>query len=167
MHILRICRIFYVLTYSVIQALRFKSNWLLSFLVLCVKARLWHCAFVSVLEEYNGHRRPGHIRVVYILHILHILRILHISRILHTLHILDNLKLFCTEWLDTCQSTIVFERRESEQVLYVVPVSSILGRLPLVPVGSTGTIPFEMRRESADFPGAACDKSKDAGDEGR
>ena len=74
-----------------------------------------------------------------------------------------NLKLFFTECLDTCQSTIVFERRESEQVLYVVPVSSILGRLPLVPVGSTGTIPFEMRRESADFPGAACDKSKDAG----
>ncbi len=92
------------------------------------------------------------------------LRIMHISRILHILHILDNLKLFYTEYLDTCQSTIVNERRESGHVLYVVPVSTILGRLPLVPVGSTGTIPFEMRRGSADFPGAACDKSKDAGD---
>ncbi len=77
---------------------------------------------VSVLEEYNGHRRPGHIRVVHILHILRILRILHISPILHILHILDNLKLFFTECLDTCQSTIVYERRENEQVLYVVPV---------------------------------------------
>ncbi len=99
---------------------------------------------------------------VYIILILHILRILHISRILHILHIFDNLKLFVTECLDTCQSTIVYECQESEEVLYVVHVSSTLGRLRLVPVGSTGTIPFEMRRELADFPGAVCDKSKDA-----
>jgi hypothetical protein len=101
---------------------------------------------------------------VYILHILHILRILHMLRILHILNILDSLKLFYTEWLDTCQSTIVYECREIAQVLYVVPVSSILGHIPLVPVGPTGTIPFEMRSESADFPGDACDKSKDTGD---
>ncbi len=110
---------------------------------------------MSALEEYNGHRRAGHIRVGYILYILHFLRIQQI------LHILDHLKLFFTECLDTCQST-VSHRRESEQVLYTVPVSSTLGRLPLVPVGPTGTIQSEMRRESADFPGTACDKSKDA-----
>jgi hypothetical protein len=45
------------------------------------------------------------------------------------------------------QSTIVYERHEKSQVLYVIPVSSILGRLPLVPLGETGTIPFEMRKE--------------------
>jgi hypothetical protein len=28
----------------------------------------------------------------------------------------------------------------------------------------TGTIPFDMRRESADFPGAVCDKTKDSSD---
>ena len=61
------------------------------------------------------------------------------------------------------QSTIVYERHEKSQVLYVIPVSSILGRLPLVPLGETGTIPFEMRKESADFPGAACDKSHNSG----
>ncbi len=116
-----------------------------------------------MLEEYNGHRQPGHIRVEYILHILHILRILHISHIMHIVHISDNLKLVFTECLDTCQSTIAYKPRESERVFYAVPVPSILGRLPLVPVGSTGTVPFEMRRESADFPGAACDKSKDTG----
>lgn len=65
--------------------------------------------------------------------------------------------------MDECQSTIVYERREQSQVLYVIPVSSILGRLPLVPLGETGTIPFDMRRESADFPGAACDKSHNSG----
>ncbi len=76
----------------------------------------------------------------------------------------DIIKLFPTEWLDTCQSTSVYKRRESAQVLYVVPASSILGLLSLVPVGSTGTIPYEMRSESAVFPGAGCDKSKDAWD---
>jgi hypothetical protein len=96
------------------------------------------CAFVSVLEEYNSHRHPVVVlHNVYILHILHILPIL---------HILDILKLVFTEGLDKCQSTSVYKSQESVQVLYVVPVSSILGLLPLVPVGSTGTIPFEMRR---------------------
>ena len=71
--------------------------------------------------------------------------------------------LLFTGWVDACQSTIVYERRETAQVLYVVPVSSILGRLPLVPVGDTGTIPFQMRGESADFPGASCDKIRAAG----
>ena len=60
--------------------------------------------------------------------------------------------------------SIVYERHEQAQVLYVIPVSSIiLGRLPLVPVGKTRTIPIEMRRESVDFPGAFCDKTKDGG----
>jgi hypothetical protein len=54
--------------------------------------------------------------------------------------------------------------REQAQVLFVIPVSSILGRLPFVPVGATGTIPFAMRREAADFPGAFCDKSANSGD---
>ena len=87
------------------------------------------CAFVSVLEEYKGPRKSGHI-----LHILHILHIFH-----------DILFLF-VEWVDKCQSAIVYERREQSQILYVIPVSSILGRLPLIPVGQTGTIPFEMSR---------------------
>jgi hypothetical protein len=110
------------------------------------------CAFVSVLEEYKGHRRPG-------LYILHILHIIHIYHILHILHIMI---LLFTGWVDACQSTIVYERSESAQVLYVVPVSSILGRLPIVSpaVGDTGTIQFQMRGESAEFLGASCDKTQ-------
>ena len=53
------------------------------------------------------------------------------------------------------------------QVLYVVPVSSILGRIPVVPVGETGTIPFDMRKEAEDFPGASFDSKKGAGDGSR
>ena len=33
------------------------------------------------------------------------------------------------------------------QVLYVVPITSVLGRLPVVPVGTTGTMPYSMRME--------------------
>ncbi len=54
---------------------------------------------------------------------------------------------------------LVLECHEQAQVLHVIPVPSILRRLPLVPVSATGTIPFAMRREAADFPGAFCDKS--------
>ena len=53
------------------------------------------------------------------------------------------------------------------QVLYVVPITSILGRLALVPVGDTGTIPFNMRKESKDFEGASCDTKRGAGDGSR
>ena len=99
----------------------------------------------------QGHRRSGHI-----------LHILYICYICYKLGI-RVLILFqcCTAWLNACQSAIVYERSESAQVLYVILVSSVLGRLPLVQVGNTGTIPYEMRRESAYFPGAYCNKTKD------
>jgi hypothetical protein len=80
----------------------------------------------SVLEEYKGSRNAGHI--------LDILHILTISRILIYLY---------TAWADRCQSTIVYARHETAHMLYVIPVSSILERLPL-PVGTTGTIPINM-----------------------
>ena len=37
----------------------------------------------------------------------------------------------------------------------VLPVKSILGKLPIVPVGDTGTIPYSMRQHAADFVDAA------------
>jgi hypothetical protein len=70
-------------------------------------------------------------------------------------------------WLDKCDSKIIYERRMQSQVLYVVPITSILGRLALVPVGETGTIPFSMRNERSDFPGATCDSKKNSGDGNR
>ncbi len=39
------------------------------------------------------------------------------------------------------------------QVLYVIPITSFLGRIPVVPVGVTGTIPYSMRKEGNAFPG--------------
>jgi hypothetical protein len=49
------------------------------------------------------------------------------------------------------------------QVLYVVPITCMLGRLALVPVGDTGTIQFTLRKESKDFDGASCDTKMGAG----
>lgn len=94
-----------------------------------VALRRHDCAFVSVLEEYKGSRRPT--------------------------------------WLDKANTKMIYERRENKLVLYVVPVSSILGKLPVVPVGDSGTLPYVMRRETADIPGAACDSKDGAGDGSR
>ncbi len=57
--------------------------------------------------------------------------------------------MFCTEWLLACSSRIVYERRPDNQVFYVLPVELILGKLPVVPVGETGTIPYCMVSQSS------------------
>jgi hypothetical protein len=46
-------------------------------------------------------------------------------------------------------------------------VPSILGRLALVPVGETGTIPYSMRKEATSFKGAACDSKLNGADGNR
>ena len=74
--------------------------------------------------------------------------------------------MFCTEWLLACSSHIVYERRPDNQVFYVLPVESILDKLPVVPVGETGTIPHCMRH-GEDFVGAAFDTREGAGDGSR
>ena len=67
--------------------------------------------------------------------------------ILHILHIL--IYLTTSAWVDQCQSAIVYERLEQAQVLYAIPLSSILGHpgLPLVPVGETvASLPCDENR---------------------
>jgi hypothetical protein len=48
-------------------------------------------------------------------------------------------------WLDTCNSSMIYELRGKKQVFYVLPIDHILGKLPVVPAGDTGTIPFKHR----------------------
>jgi len=53
---------------------------------------------------------------------------------------------------------------EPEPLVWIVPVTSILGRLPLVPVGNTGTIPFSMAsKQQAHFPEGTCDRANAPG----
>ena len=49
---------------------------------------------------------------------------------------------------------------EPRSVVYVVPITSILGRLPLVPAGDHGTIPAAMRNRKKElFEYGKCDES--------
>jgi hypothetical protein len=75
--------------------------------------------------------------------------------------------MFCTEWLLACRSRIVYERLPDNQVFYVLPVEKILGKLPVVPVGETGTIQYCMRQHAEDFVGAKFDTREGAGDGSR
>ncbi len=70
-------------------------------------------------------------------------------------------------WLAQWESTIIYERRLQSQVLYVIPITSVLGRLALVPVGKTGTILYSMRKEASTFPGAACNSKPNGADRNR
>ena len=56
---------------------------------------------------------------------------------------------------------MVYEVDYKKPILYVVPIQSIMGKLPLVPVGDTGNIQYSMRNA---FSGAPCDRRPDAGD---
>jgi hypothetical protein len=61
----------------------------------------------------------------------------------------------------------VYESNQDNQVFYVFPVEYILGNLPVVPVGDTGTIPYSMRQNAEDFVGAAFDTREGACDGSR
>ena len=39
-------------------------------------------------------------------------------------------------------------RKRDKQVFYVLPVESILGKLPVVPIGDTDTVPFATRQNA-------------------
>ncbi len=72
----------------------------------------------------------------------------------------------CKRRLLDCSSRIVYERLPvpDNQVGYVVPVESILGKLPVVQVGDTGTIAYCMLQHAEDFVGAAFDTIDGASD---
>ena len=49
---------------------------------------------------------------------------------------------------------------EPRPVVYVIPITSILGRLPLIPAGDHGTIPAAMRHRKKElFEHGKCDES--------
>jgi hypothetical protein len=68
---------------------------------------------------------------------------------------------FLEGWLESIGSSVVYELDYKKPILYDIPLQSILGKLPLVPVGDTGTIPHSMRNA---FSGAPGDRRPGAGD---
>jgi hypothetical protein len=65
-------------------------------------------------------------------------------------------------WFKSVGSQIVYELDHKKPVLCVIPIEHILGKLPVVPVGDTGTIPHHLRNV---FQGAPGDRRPGAGDE--
>ena len=55
---------------------------------------------------------------------------------------------------------MVYELNYKKPVIYVIPIESILGKLPVVPLGDTGTIP----RGAQGFPNEFGDSSARPGD---
>ena len=68
-------------------------------------------------------------------------------------------------WPSTAQvGTKMLYAPGPDPVVYVVPLSHILGRLPLVPAGDTGTIPYAMRdRKAACYEHGTCDRDGELG----
>ena len=58
-------------------------------------------------------------------------------------------------------SRVIYELDYRKPVLYVIPIQSILGKLAVVPVGDTGTLPYHLRNVFAGAPG---DRRPGAGD---
>lgn len=72
---------------------------------------------------------------------------------------------FLTDWAKECGSNIVYEPNPTNPILYVLPITSILGKLSLVAAGDTGTIPFSERAlRDTDFPLAFADRTDGGGD---
>jgi hypothetical protein len=63
--------------------------------------------------------------------------------------------------LGSIGSRVVYELDHPNLILYVIPIQSVLGKLPVVPVGDTGTIPHHLRHH---FSGAPGDSRQGSGD---
>ena len=73
---------------------------------------------------------------------------------------------FLVGWLESVGSHVVYQRHYKKPIIYVIPIQSILGKLPFGPVGDsvhrdTGTISHSMRNA---FSGAPGDRRPGAGD---
>ena len=65
--------------------------------------------------------------------------------------------------MESVGSRVAYELDYTKPILYVVPIQNILGKLPLVPVGDTGTIMIPHRMHNA-FSGAPGDRRPGTGD---
>ena len=60
-------------------------------------------------------------------------------------------------------SQMLYELDPRKPILYVMPIENILGKLPVVPAGDTGTFPFQLKRDF-EGSGACIDCKNGAGD---
>jgi hypothetical protein len=60
---------------------------------------------------------------------------------------------FLVGWLESGGSRVVYYLDHKKPILDVIPIQSILGKLPLVPVGDTGTIQHSLHNAFSGAPG--------------
>ena len=77
-------------------------------------------------------------------------------------------KILCSvagNWLFKSESRRLYEMDAQLPRLYVIPMTSLLGKLSVVRAGNTGTIPYSMQGRAAEcYPGGKCDSSEGKGD---
>ena len=67
-------------------------------------------------------------------------------------------------WREAGESGTKLLYEPEKPVVYIVPITSILGRLPLIPAGDHGTIPAALRGSKRDlFPLGKCDEDRQPG----
>jgi len=67
-------------------------------------------------------------------------------------------------WREAGESGTKQLYQPEKPVLYIVPITSILGRLPLIPAGDHGTIPAALRGSKRDlFRLGKCDEDRQPG----
>ena len=71
------------------------------------------------------------------------------------------------DWMRKAETCRLYELAPTTRV-FVRPITAILGKVPMVRAGNTGTFPFSMRlHERAYYPGGRCDSAVDKGDGSR
>ena len=87
--------------------------------------------------------------------------------------ILSKLEPYCApdpeadDWMKKAESSRLYELAPMPR-LFVRPITAILGKVPMLRAGDTGTIPFSMRGyERTYYPGGKCDSAADKGDGSR
>jgi hypothetical protein len=83
------------------------------------------CARVSTLETYNDPENGNY---------THYIAYIHYSPYNNYINYVCH-----AGWLKLVGSQIGYELDHKKPVLYVIPIEHILGKLPVVPVGGTGT----------------------------
>jgi hypothetical protein len=66
------------------------------------------------------------------------------------------------DWMRKAESCRLYKLSPTPR-LFVRPITAILGKVPILRAGDTGTIPFSMRwYERTYYPGERCDSAADA-----
>ncbi len=107
-------------------------------------SKFFECALVSTLETFDDHEN------CYYLHYINYINYIHCFYI--AINNYTNYK-WNAEWLKSVGSQIVYDFDHRKPVLYAIPIETILGKLLVVPVGDTGTIPHHLRNVFSGAPG--------------